>query len=256
MSTIIAKDSHTVLTSLPEGSQYEKFPIVSGGRHRMEGTVIFHGIMRTSRSMAGLARHLQKAGYEVLNLDYPSSGHPLPDLAEIVAPDVARFASSVEKLHFVGFSMGGLLVRTLLASHRPENLGRVVMVGTPNGGSEVADLLKNFPPYRHVYGPAGQQLVTDQSGFADIFSPPDFEVGVIAGRSLPGPINAVLFRAPNDGKVSVASTVLPNCSDHIVLPRNHTLLPLSRCMWTETEAFLKDGRFTADASREVVLEKS
>ena len=37
---------------------------------------------------------------------------------------------------------------------------RVVMLGPPNGGSEVADLLKNVAPYRAFYGPAGQQLGT------------------------------------------------------------------------------------------------
>ena len=43
---------------------------------------------------------------------------------------------------------GGLLARVYLASHRPARLGRVVMLGTPNQGSEIADLLKHYPAYR------------------------------------------------------------------------------------------------------------
>jgi pimeloyl-ACP methyl ester carboxylesterase len=203
--------------------------------------------------MAGLARHLRRAGYDVYNVDYPSSRHSLPELAGIVRPSVAKFAASVDRVHFVGFSMGGLLIRTLLASERPENLGRVVMIGTPNGGSEVADLLRDFAPYRRIFGPAGQQLVTEQSEFDHIFAPPDFEVGVIAGASISGPISARMFGAPNDGKVSVASTVLPNCADHIVLARSHTFLPLSRRAWLETEVFLRAGRFSEDARRDVAL---
>ncbi|WP_327210522.1 esterase/lipase family protein [Rhizobium leguminosarum] len=222
----------------------------------MDGVVLLHGIMRTSRSMAGLARHLRKAGYEVYNIDYPSSRHTLPELAGIVGPSVAKFAASVDRVHFVGFSMGGLLVRTILAAGRPKNLGRVVMIGTPNGGSEVADLLRDFKPYRKIFGPAGRQLVTDQAAFSHIFADPDFEVGVIAGSVRSGPISSRLFKAPNDGKVSVASTVLPNCADHIVLARNHTFLSICRRGWVETEAFLRSGKFTEEARRDVALEKS
>jgi pimeloyl-ACP methyl ester carboxylesterase len=222
----------------------------------MDGVVLLHGIMRTSRSMAGLARHLQKAGYEVYNVDYPSSRHTLPELAGIVGPSVAKFAAAVDHVHFVGFSMGGLLVRTLLATGRPLNLGRVVMIGTPNGGSEVADLLRDFKLYRKILGPAGQQLVTDQAAFSHIFADPDFEVGVIAGSVTSGPISARIFKAPNDGKVSVASTVLPNCTDHVILAQSHTFLPLSRRAWVETEAFLKSGMFTDAARRDVMLENA
>ena len=58
--------------------------------------------------------------------------------------------------------MGGLLARVYIARHRPERLGRVVMLGTPNGGSEIADRLKNIGAYRAFFGPAGQQLGTQR----------------------------------------------------------------------------------------------
>jgi triacylglycerol esterase/lipase EstA (alpha/beta hydrolase family) len=59
-------------------------------------------------------------------------------------------------VHFVCHSMGGLLARGYVARHRPQRLGRMVMLGTPNGGSEIADRLKHIGVYRAWFGPAGQ----------------------------------------------------------------------------------------------------
>ena len=66
------------------------------------------------------------------------------------------------------------------------------MLGTPNGGSEVADLLKRFSIYRAFYGPAGQQLTTDQDADLTSLPPPDYAVGVIAGNRSIDPISSLL----------------------------------------------------------------
>jgi len=214
-----------------------------------EGVVLFHGIMRTSRSMKRLAAHLERRGYAILNLDYPSTRHSLEDLSDMVHLAVEGFAASVERVHFVGFSMGGLLVRAYLASHRPTNLGRIVMIGTPNNGSEVADMLRRNILYGKLFGPAGQQLVTDQSPFRHIFADEGYELGIVAGRSIFNPAGALVFGRPNDGKVSVDSTLMPGCQDHIVVRRNHTLLILAPQTLVETSQFLETGRFSVGAER-------
>ena len=103
---------------------------------------------------------LERAGFVTLNLDYASRRKALEALAEDVHPAIQRFADRIDgSVHFVCHSMGGLLARVYIARHRPKRLGRVVMLGTPNSGSEIADRLKNFGAYRAFFGPAGQQLV-------------------------------------------------------------------------------------------------
>jgi triacylglycerol esterase/lipase EstA (alpha/beta hydrolase family) len=221
-----------------------------GGR---EGVVLLHGIMRTSRSLSGLSAHLSKEGFEVLNLDYPSTRLSLAELAEDIHGAVSSFAARIGRVHFVGFSMGGLVIRAYLKAHRPDNLGRVVMIGTPNNGSEVADLLKENRLFASVLGPAGQQLVTDQSAFRHLFDDIGYELGIIAGRNIANPLASIIFKAPNDGKVSVASTLLPGCRDHIVIRRNHTLIGQSRRSHSETAIFLRTGRFSADSVRSGLL---
>jgi pimeloyl-ACP methyl ester carboxylesterase len=148
------------------------------------GVILLHGIARTSRSLGKLDRALRQAGFATLNLDYPGRRKPLDLLAEHVHPAVADFAGqNAGTLHFVGHSMGGLLARVYVAKHRPAQLGRVVMLGTPNGGSEVADLLQGLALYRKFYGPAGQQLTTHLDGVLRSLPALDYAVGVIAGNS-------------------------------------------------------------------------
>ena len=112
-----------------------------------EGVVILHGIFRTHRSMRGLARHLEKEGYAVCNIRYPSTRKTINDLADHIHAEVTAF-SEAKKLHFVGYSMGGLLIRAYLDRYQIASLGRVVMLGTPNAGSEVADFIGNWKFYR------------------------------------------------------------------------------------------------------------
>ena len=206
--------------------------------------IILHGIMRTHRSMAGFARFLESAGFRVLNLDYPSTRHDLSGIADHIHPQIEEFLGDRSgPVHFAGYSMGGLVIRTYLNRYRPATLGRVVMVGTPNAGSEVANLLKNFIVYRKLYGPAGQQLITAQDAFKHLFGAVDYELGIIAGNK---PIDFLCSRIigkENDGKVSLASALHPDAKCHVVLPANHTFFPSNKVMWNQALSFLQSGSF-------------
>src|SRR6516225_7724916 len=163
---------------------------------RSEGVVLLHGIGRTHRWLWKLERALQQAGFATLNLDYASRKKPLELLAADIDVAVRHFAEETSgPLHFVGHSMGGLLARVYIAKYRPERLGRVVMLGTPNGGSEIADRLHDRALYRAYYGPAGQQLTTRLDSALTSLPPPDYDVGVIAGNRSIAPV-ASLFRMP------------------------------------------------------------
>ncbi len=209
--------------------------------------VLLHGIRRTSASMRKFEKYLQAQGYMTRNIDYPSTRYPIERMAEIVAEEVEDAAESdgEGRLHLVGHSMGGLVIRAMLKNYRPSNLGRVVMIGTPNNGSQVADFLKKVPLYKAAFGPAGQQLVTDQSTFAHIFSPVDFELGIIAGTRTIDPVSSWIigYQITNDGKVTVESTRLAGAADHIAIAANHTFLPSNKVMWAQALSFLRDGKF-------------
>jgi pimeloyl-ACP methyl ester carboxylesterase len=212
---------------------------------RLPGVVLLHGIARTSRSLNTFATALQASGFATLNLDYASRKKPLATLAADIHPDITAFASNLGgPVHFVAHSMGGLLTRIYVARYRPAALGRVVMLGTPNGGSEVADLLKGLALYRAFYGPAGQQLTTVQDADLTSLPPPDYAVGIIAGVHSIDPIaSRFILPRPNDGRVSVHSAQLANMTDHTTVRASHSGLLRHRVAINQTISFLRDGRF-------------
>lgn len=207
-----------------------------------ESVVLLHGILLTARSMRPLEKCLKKAGYRVLNLTYPSRHYELEELAERIHPAIAPFIASAEgPVHFIGHSMGGLLIRTYLDRYPTPKRGRVVMLGTPNHGSEVADFLRRNWLYRRLFGPAGQQLCTGSTykplGAGD--------AGVIAGDFCWNPLSARMIGKPNDGQVSVASSRLDTPHEHVVLRAAHTLMPRNKRIHAQVLQFLKTGKFLA-----------
>jgi pimeloyl-ACP methyl ester carboxylesterase len=212
---------------------------------RSEGVILLHGIGRTPRWMRRLEKALQRQGFATLNLGYASRKKPLELLATDIDGAIRHFASEISgPLHFVGHSMGGLLARVYIAKYRPERLGRVVMLGTPNGGSEIADLLHDLALYRFYYGPAGQQLTTRLDSELTSLPALDYDVGIIAGSRSIAPL-ASLFKMPkpNDTMVSVESSRLEGMADHVVIKASHAGLPHHAKAIEETIAFLREGRF-------------
>ncbi|MEE9498717.1 MAG: alpha/beta fold hydrolase [Nitrospinaceae bacterium] len=210
--------------------------------------VVLHGIARTYRSMRSLTKFLEANGFPVLNVDYPSTRIPLESLIEHINKQVVAYNQDHHrKIHFVGYSLGGLLARGVINRHRPSNLGRVVQLAPPNQGSEVADFWKNNFLFQWVFGPAGQDLGAEEKSFARILGPVDFELGVIAGNRTWDPVSSAMIQGPNDGKVSVDSTQVTGLTDHLVIPATHTFIIYDREAWNQTIHFLEHGKFNRTA---------
>jgi len=210
-----------------------------------EYVVMLHGIMHTSLLMRPLEKYLTKNGYDVLNLNYPSTKYTVQELIERTAKNIDKLITDKNRtVHFIGYSMGGLLIRGILAQYRPAHLGRVVLLAIPNHGSEVADFLKNNFLYRKFFGPAGQQLGTKTiKALEPILGKVDYELGIIAGNFSLDPFCSYLIPGSNDGKVSVESTKLNGMKQHIVLSVSHILFPRSKEVQRQTLSFLESGEF-------------
>jgi pimeloyl-ACP methyl ester carboxylesterase len=215
-----------------------------------DGVVLLHGIAGTSLLLRRLEKTLRRAGFATLNLDYESRKKPLHELAADIHRPIAGFAAkNPGPIHFVAHSMGGLLARVYVANHRPARLGRVVLLGTPNKGSEVADLLQEFWLYRAFYGPAGQQIVTTPDATLSALPQLDYDVGVISACRSIAPISSrFVLPRPNDGRVSVQSCMIDGMADHVTIPTWHTGLLLNANAIRQTIAFLRDGHFERSAT--------
>lgn len=184
--------------------------------------VLLHGLIRTSRSMEPLARAFQDDGYNTCLISYPSTRMPIERLAgDEVLPLLASLPTS-KPLNFVTHSMGGILVRQLVAGGM--TVARVVMLAPPNCGSEVVDSLSWLPPFHWLNGPAGAQLGTGDACFTRKLGRVEFETGVVAGRCSLNLLLSALIPGENDGKVSVASTKVEGMKDFRVIDATHTFI--------------------------------
>ncbi len=209
-----------------------------------ECVVLLHGLARVSNSMSELETKLIRSGYEVVNISYPSIRHEINVLADdAVGRGISECqAFSPEQVHFVTHSLGGILVRYYLKGNDLELLGRVVMLGPPNQGSEVVDGLAPVPGFG-LLGPTGRVLGTKEESILKELGPVDFYLGVIAGTTNINPLGFLFLDGPHDSLVSVESTKVEGMDAHIVLPVTHTFMMRNNEVIDHTIHFLKTGRF-------------
>ena len=215
---------------------------------REERVVLVHGLGRTSRSMNGLRKRLEREGYRVDNLGYPSRRKTIAGLTDWMRDRVFSEMGRTPEVsfHFVTHSLGGVLLRACFAETRPANLGRVVMLGPPNRGTELTDRLGRFRLYRWVTGPAGLELGTGPESLPNRLGAVPFETGVIAGNRSLNPLYSSLIAGPDDGKVSVARAQVEGLKDFLVVPYSHTFLMNRDVVRKEVVQFLKHGCFSKD----------
>ena len=220
-------------------------PLLATTTENQEYVILLHGLCRTSRSMALMGKALSAAGYQAMNVDYPSRTAAIEKLSDdAIGRAVADCQKDgASKIHFVTHSLGGILVRSYLSRHSIANLGRLVMLGPPNQGSEVVDKLGGWWIFKKLNGPAVSELGTYENSTPNQLGSANCCVGVIAGDRSINWINSVLIPGRDDGKVSVKRTKLEGMADHIVIHAAHPFLMRNRTAIQQTIYFLRTGRF-------------
>lgn len=233
------------------------FLLLSCSASAQDCVVLLHGLLRSDSSMATLEQALSEQGYTVVNMDYPSTEYPIEHLADTYVAQAinqchthnhsnthSTINSDIDSnTHFVTHSMGGILVRDYVDRHGSAGIGRVVMLGPPNQGSEAVDKLRFLPVFGWLHGPAGLQLGTDQQSRVKQLGAVDFELGVIAGTQSINPLLSVLIPGRDDGKVSVENTKVLGMKEHKVMSVTHPMMMKNAEVIGQTVQFLATGTF-------------
>lgn len=223
-----------------------------------EVVVLIHGILRSSRSMSRIAGGVRKAGLSAEPFDYPSTLKPIEESARYLESVVASFPPAVTKISFIVHSMGGLLVRAYLkraGETVDSRLHRMVMIGVPNYGANLATMLASQPAFRFVFGPAGPELA-DEMGAAATLPTPAFPFAVIAGnRGTESGYNP-LVPGDDDGTVSVASARLAGAADFMAVRGLHSTLMFQPAVVDAAVRFVQTGSLREDGTTEPIAAAS
>lgn len=193
--------------------------------------------------MRPLAIALERTGFAVINLGYPSRRDRIEALAEQVRAEISTVCAGIDRIHGVTHSMGGILLRQIQSTAPLPNLGRVVMLAPPNQGGEVVDRIGHWPLFRWINGPAGQQLGTRPGSLPRQLGPVDFACGILAGNRSINWINSLMIPGPNDGKVSTENAKVEGMADYRVLPATHPMIMRKAETQRQVIHFLRHGRF-------------
>src|SRR3990167_10347241 len=184
--------------------------------------ILLHGLGRTHHSMSSIEFMLKRQNYFVVNEDYPSTKKTIENLANQYIPLMIDqcLINHSDHISFVTHSMGGIVLREYLQNHEIPQLSHIVMLGPPNHGSQLADLLHNNWLFKFATGPAGQELTTHKTSVPNTLDHLNhqYQLGIIAGNFSLIPFNHFIFHEENDGKVAVSSAKLNTMKDFIVLP--------------------------------------
>jgi len=159
----------------------------------------------------------------------------------------ASLASFVRELaapqvHFVGHSLGGLVIHRFLERFPEQPPGRVVFLGTPSVASRAAEHAGRFAPIAHLMGRSvAEELLQPRERLWRHTHP----LGIVAGTQPLG-LGQLLaqFQEDNDGTVAVSETRMPGATDHIALPVSHLGMLVSPRVAHETGFFLTQGHFS------------
>ena len=146
---------------LDEIKRRQKLPPMRG-----RAVVVLHGLIRSRESMARLCDYLEKkGGFTVINVTYPSTRRSIGQHAAALGRIIENL-DGITEIHFVGHSMGNLVVRHYLGDQLDRSTGRLrerrckrmVMLGPPNQGSHLATALSENGAFSAINGTPGRQL--------------------------------------------------------------------------------------------------
>jgi len=210
--------------------------------------LLLHGLGRTRRSMHRLARAGEKRGYTVLNLGYPGIRLKFTELVSRLNHQLDEIDPQ-RPLFAIAHSLGGLLLRALMAERPQFNWQACVMLGTPNQGTQIASYFSSHAILKWLTPPVVSEL-TPYSSLIKNLPEPGCATGIIAGTQSQCWLIPVSWFYPRatanalgDGVVELSNTRCRTMSDFLQLPLHHSFMPCDSRIIEQSFYFLEQHRF-------------
>ena len=253
MRTVTALLALVLSTAIFVGHTLADSSVQSQAKHTpKEYVILAHGLGRGDSSMWRMRQRFEDQGFGVCTLDYDTIGETVESVLQDTAQqmDLCLKNTSADSIHFVGHSLGGLVIRAYLQAHpelvKDPRFGKAVLIGTPNKGSEIADHYDDSW-LMEIGGGISEALTTGQKSLGQQLEQSHLQIGIIAGTKSSAMTNK-LFNGPNDGLVSVESTKLDNMQDFIAIKVGHAGMRYNEQVARQTLYFLRHGEFDHPAT--------
>ena len=203
--------------------------------------VFVHGLWLTGAESLLMRRRLAAShGYQCHSFTYRTVANSMEPVVERLAQFVSRI--DAERVHFVGHSLGGLVLYRYFERVQDGPPGRVVFLGSPTVKSRTAEKVGRLPLLSSLIGRLVTEELVSASNTREWRSPR--ELGCIAGTR---PMGLGRFFAnfdeDSDGTIGVSETKLPGHKAHVTMPVSHMGMLASRAVAAQIGEFLMNGRF-------------
>jgi pimeloyl-ACP methyl ester carboxylesterase len=204
--------------------------------------VFVHGLWLTGVESALLRRRLAaRHGVECHSFTYRTVGRSMTAVLDRLADFVERIQA--DRVHFVGHSLGGLVLYRYFEAARAAPPGRVVFLGSPTVKSRTAERVGRLPVFSSLIGRMVTEELVTPCGAREWRC--ERELGLIAGTRPMGLGQFFTrFEEECDGTIGVSETKLPGHAAHVTLPVSHMGMLASRLVAEQVGEFLAQGRFT------------
>jgi len=205
--------------------------------------VFVHGLWLTGAESALLRRRLAaQHGMACHSFGYRTVGSSMEPVLERLSNFVSRIEA--DRLHFVGHSLGGIVLHRYFESARDLPPGRVVLLGSPTVKSKTAERVGKLPILSRMIGRMVINELVTPSGAREWRC--ERELGLIAGTRPMG-LGRFFARFDEDcdGTIGVSETKLPGHTAHLTLPVSHMGMLVSADVARSVGEFLARGRFGA-----------
>jgi len=210
---------------------------MTGPGRRSRDVVLVPGLWMPSIVMRLLARRLSRSGYSTHVFAYRGRGTVDASIEHLRG--FCRQQLAGRAAHFVGHSLGGVVILEMLGRHPDIPAASALLIGSPVRGCDAGRRLGLARLGRWMMG--GSRPLWEEREVA--WQRPE-PLGVIAGTQPIG-LARMLGRlpGPNDGVVRVAETAVEGMRERALVPVGHSALLVDRRVAQLATRFMAEGRF-------------